>query len=129
MAVQNKGCAKRLFIIFCLFCFGFVGIVISASFDSEKARNIPAVKAEPYVWPQGCEHKRYKFADRISPKCMDSRYFLTNKYAKSLGASTGTRRREWPSYRVGNDIIGIDEMYLHDGQHGVATIRRNKFYQ
>jgi hypothetical protein len=112
-----------------IFVLAFVSVLLFNLMSAvPTAKQIVPVKAEYYIWPEGCEQKRYSYSDEISSKCMDSRYVLSNEFAENLGARTRTRRSKWDSYRVGNDIIGIYKS-KRETFFKVKTIKRNVFYQ
>jgi hypothetical protein len=97
--------AKSLLLIFAV---GFsLALVNYLSPTATRIKQSTPVKAEPYIWPEGCEQKRYSYGDKISPQCMRIEYRLNDEYAERIGAETRKRNYRWDSYRVGNDIIGV----------------------
>jgi hypothetical protein len=93
---------------------------------SQAPKQITAVKAEPYVWPEGCEQKEYGYGEEISSQCMKKKYLLADEYAEQLGVDTRARNYRWDSYRVGNDIIGF---YPNGSSYKVKRIARDIYYQ
>jgi hypothetical protein len=66
----------------------------------------PKLAAEPYVWPEGCEQKKYRETDTISENCLTQKYYIGD------GQKWGWRRiSAWPYYyRVGNDAVMITDV-------------------
>jgi hypothetical protein len=63
----------------------------------------PHIHAAPYVWPAGCEAKKYRELDDISEACQDSAYNIGN--GLEYGWPQTSKRAEY--YRIGNDSVHI----------------------
>ena len=78
----------------------------------------PKIKADPYVWPQGCEKKNYSESDDIDKACMSPSYFIGE------GNQWGWPRdgKGYPEYyRVGNDAIDI--RYCDEDEQNKCHVR------
>lgn len=72
----------------------------------------PKIKAEAYVWPAGCEKRKYKGYDdgkfdKISRNCLVDQYYIGN--GQQWGWSNGGNRPYF--YRVGNDAIRVSSTW------------------
>ena len=67
----------------------------------------PQIKTEPYVWPQGCERKKYTDKDQISDACLSDIYYIGD------GQQWGWRRysKRPYYYRVNNDAIMVSDLW------------------
>jgi hypothetical protein len=67
----------------------------------------PKIAAEPYVWPDGCKRKNYKYGDYISKSCMTPKYAIPEWKQYGWQAGMGTSTVFEGFYRVGNDAIAF----------------------
>ena len=64
------------------------------------------IYAAPYIWPAGCENKRYRMEDEINRCCGDNKYEIAD-YRK-FGWYDGNSKNDEKSYfRVSNDALLI----------------------
>jgi len=63
----------------------------------------PHIIAATFVWPTGCENKKYKTDDKISESCRVPSNIFPDAEKYNFLRSKGLRRP--PYYRLGNDAV------------------------
>jgi len=98
--MKNTGCWTALVLIFAVFAATFM---YPSIFSPPHSITIP-VKAESYVWSNGCESAPYKLHDRIPAGCEQDQYRISNPQDYPID---DVNYHFAPYYRVGDDIISI----------------------
>lgn len=98
-----------------------IAVLLIVVFMLEKPFVNPKIKAEAYVWPQGCEERKYKNQDEIPPECENDRYYIGN------GREFGWSRAPGGYYRVGNDAVQVVCLFYDQSSCTVNRIVNDVF--
>ena len=63
----------------------------------------PQIKAEPYVWPQGCAKREYNELDKIDKECLADNYYIGD--GEQWGWPRSSKRSNY--YRLENDAMDM----------------------
>ena len=96
-----------------------LGIVIRMAPERRPFVN-PRIEALAYVWPGGCERKKYRSLDKINRECLEPKYYIGD------GQKWGWyRTSKWPYYyRVQNDSVFITDVAFNEISADKVTVYR-----
>ena len=105
---------------------------IEENFDRNNPIYVPII-ADTYIWPEGCEDRKYVDGGDISPNCKSNEYYMGTglkyiyRYNKKEWSFDSGQKYSNSYYRIGNDASIIICQGILNNSFKVYGIKKNVF--